>query len=329
MYKYAIIGFGALGKIIFNNLMRIEKARKDIKLTAICNDDISNISKNVKINIGDVNIDNVDFSQYSLYTDYKEMLEKEQLDFVFVALPSFLHSEVCTYCLEHGVDVYVEKPMAITMEQCDAMMKTAKGNGRKLMVGLCLRFSNEYIYLKNLVENKEYGKVVKAEFFRKSPYPAWSAGGWLLDEKKSGGCIVDMHIHDVDVVVWLFGKPDDVTAYSTHCRADYESAFALFKYPDTVVSVIGDWGIASSYQFKAGYNVTFEKAYVECVNGKVTLYVDDSSEEIIFDDDETSYYREVEEFVKCVVEDKPFITADTDSVYETMKVVFKEKYGQE
>ena len=118
MRKYGIIGFGALGKLIFTNLLKIEEMRDDIKLVAICNDDISTITKNVKINIGDVNIGNVDFSRYNLYTDYKEMLEKEELDFVFITLPSFLHCEVCTYCLEHGVDVYVEKPMAISMEQC-------------------------------------------------------------------------------------------------------------------------------------------------------------------------------------------------------------------
>ena len=326
MRKYGIIGFGALGKLIFTNLLKIEEIRDDIKLTAICNDDISTITQNVKINIGDVNIDNVDFSQYNLYTDYKEMLEKEELDFVFVALPSFLHCDVCTYCLEHGVDVYVEKPMAITMEQCDIMMKAAKDNNRKLMVGLCLRFSNEYRYLKELVDSEEYGKVVKAEFFRKSPYPAWSAGGWLLDEKKSGGCLVDMHIHDVDVAIWLFGVPQDITAYSTHCRSDYESAYALYKYPDKMVSVVGDWGIASAYKFSTGYSVTFEKAYVECKMGKVMLYTDDDCKEIEFDDNQTPYYRETVEFIESVVDNKPFVTADMDSVYETMKVVFKEKY---
>ena len=326
MHKCGIIGFGALGKLIFTNVLKLEKIRKDIKLCAICNDDISTITKNVKINIGDVNIDNIDFSKYNLYTDYKEMLLKEDLDFVFVALPSFLHCDVCTYCLEHGVDVYVEKPMAITMDECDKMMKAAKDNSRKLMVGLCLRFSNEYRYLKNLVESGEYGKLIKAEFSRKSPFPAWSAGGWLLDEKKSGGCIVDMHIHDVDIAIWLFGVPKNITAYTTNSRSEYESAFALFEYPDAVVSVIGDWGIASSYEFKASYSVTFEKAYVECVNGKVTLFTDDSKHEVEFDDIESPYYREVVEFVEGAVDGKPFVTADTDSVYETMKVVFKEKY---
>ena len=326
MKTCAIIGFGALGKTIFNNLLQVEKIiRNDFKITAICNDDISTITKSVKINIGNVQLYDVDFSKYNLYTDYKEMLEKEKLDFVFIALPSFLHGEVCTYCLNKGLDVYVEKPMAITMNECETMLKAAKDNNRKLMVGHCLRFTNEYMYLKKLIDAKEFGKPVKAEFSRKSPLPVWTAGGWILDESKSGGCLVDMHVHDVDIVNWLFGVPEKVTASATNSRADFESAFALYQYPDMVVSVIGDWGIATSYEFEAKYAVTFEKAYVESVNGKVTLYTDDEKKDIVFDDDTTCYYREVLEFVDSVVGDKPFTTADVDSVYETMKIVFAEK----
>lgn len=325
MKKFAIIGFGALGKIHFGNLIKIAEQRKDIMLVAICNDDIETISKNITINIGNVSVDNVDFSKYNLYSDYKEMLEKEQLDFVFVTLPSFLHCEVCTYCLEYGLDVYTEKPMAITMEQCDKMMAAVKSSGKKLMVGHCLRFSEEYIYLKKLIESGEYGKVVKAEFSRKSPLPVWSAGGWLLDENKSGGCIVDMHIHDVDVMVWLFGVPDDVTSYTTNCRSAFESSFALYKYPDLNVSIIGDWGIATSYKFKAQYSVTFEKAYVECIGGKVMLYTDEGSCELDLTSDTNMYYKEETEFIEAVVDGKPFVTADINSVYETMKIIFKER----
>ena len=93
-----------------------------------------------------------------------------------------------------------------------------------------------------------------------------------------------------------------------------------------MVSVIGDWGIASAYKFNAGYNVTFEKAYVENKSGKVVLYTDEEITEVEFEDKQTSYYREVVEFIEAVVNNKPFVTADIDSVYETMKVVFKEKY---
>lgn len=325
MKKYAIIGFGALGKIHFGGLMQIEKERNDICLTAICNDDIGSISKNVTINLGDVSIGNIDFSKYNLYTDYKEMIEKEELDFVFVTVPSFLHSEICAYCLKKGLDVYTEKPMAITMEQCDEIMQTVKDSNKKLMVGHCIRFSSEYMYLKELVESGKYGKPIKAEFSRKSPLPAWSAGGWLLDEKRSGSCVVDMHVHDLDAMMWLFGKPEEVTAYTTNSKVAKESVFALYKYPDLVVSIVTDWGLPAGYKFTWKYIVTFEKATVECVKGEVTLYTDEGETSVALDNTETMYQREEREFIKFVVDEKPSERADINSVYETMKLLFEEK----
>ncbi|MBO5060737.1 MAG: Gfo/Idh/MocA family oxidoreductase [Clostridia bacterium] len=324
MKKFAIIGFGGLGKLHFINLLKIQEKRGDIALTAICNSDLSAITKTTQLNIASASLDDIDFSVYNLYTDYKEMIDKEQLDFVFVTLPSHLHAEVCVYCLEHGLDVYTEKPMAITLKQCESMIAAAEKNNKKLMVGQCLRFSEEYIYIKELIENNTYGKVVKAEFSRKSPIPGWSFENWMLDEQKSGGCIVDMHIHDVDVMVWLFGTPRDFSVLCSHNMASYESAFALYEYDGFGVSIIGDWGIPSSYKFKSYYAVTFENAYVECINGCVTLYTNEEKKEITFSG-ENYLYREEVEFLEGVVDGKPFKTADIYSVYETMKLIFAEK----
>ena len=86
------------------------------------------------------------------------MVEKEDLDFVFIALPTYLHCEAAVYCLNHGVNVYTEKPMAITLTQCEMMIDAAEKNGKKLMVGQCLRFTGEYELLKELTENGKYGK---------------------------------------------------------------------------------------------------------------------------------------------------------------------------
>ena len=160
MKNYAIIGFGGLGKTHFLNLIQIEKQRKDIRLAAICNADIESITKSIKINLGNVNLDDIDFSRYNLYTDYKEMIEKEDLDFVFIALPTYLHCEVAVYCLNHGLNVYTEKPMAITLTQCEMMIDAAERNGKKLMVGHCLRFTGEYEFLKELTEGGKYGKPI-------------------------------------------------------------------------------------------------------------------------------------------------------------------------
>ena len=76
MKRYAIIGFGGLGKKHFLNLLEIEKKRNDIQLVAICNSSTESIFENITINIGTTELSGVDFSKYNLYTDYKEMIEK-------------------------------------------------------------------------------------------------------------------------------------------------------------------------------------------------------------------------------------------------------------
>lgn len=328
MKKYAIIGFGGLGKVHFLNFLKLEKERKDIALAAICNADLEAITKSMELNITSVSMEGIDFSKYHLYTDYKEMIEKEELDFVIVTLPSFLHAEVCVYCMEQGLDVYTEKPMAITPEQCKLMLSTAERTGRRMMVGQCLRFTDEYIFLKEAIQNQNYGRVVKAEFFRKSPVPGWSAGNWLLDETKSGGCIVDLHVHDVDMMLWLFGKPESSCVKTSHQMTAFESVFSLYTYPDFFVSIISDWGIHGSFTFSYGYAVTFENAYVECKNGEVWVYAHEEKNKIDLPG-EDAMMREIREFVGGVVDGKPFMTADLSSVAETMEQVFLEKYGKE
>jgi predicted dehydrogenase len=133
-----------------------------------------------------------------------------------------------------------------------------------------------------------------------------------------------MHVHDVDQMVWLFGAPDTCMTVSTHQMADYESTYSLYKCGETAVMILTDWGIHSSFPFSYGYNVTFEGAYIVSQNGKVTVYENGNS----FEPEMSSgdcYYKEVNEFIEAVVDGKPFKTADVSSVYETMKVVFKEK----
>ena len=324
MKRYAIIGFGGLGKKHFLNMLELEKERNDIQLAAICNSSIEAISQNVTINIGSMDLSKIDFSKYNLYTDYKEMLDKENLDFVIIALPSYMHHSVAVYCLEHGVDVFCEKPMATTLAECEDMINTVKKTGKRLMIGQVLRFSPFVKYIKNLIETEKYGKPVKAEFARRSALPTWSFENWLLDDKKSGGCVVDLAVHDIDTINYLFGTPEKFSVASTHNMTNYESLYALYQYKDFVATVTADWGIPAKYTFKATLNFTFENAYIEQINDVTTLYTDDKSEVLTFED--SNYFVEEEvEFIDAIVNDKPFSTVSLESVYETMKFVFAQK----
>ena len=324
MKNYAIIGFGGLGKTHFLNLLKTEQERKDIRLAAICNSDIESVTKNMTINTGSVSLEHIDFSEFNLYTDYKEMIEKENLDFVFIALPTYLHCEVTVYCLEHGVSVYCEKPMATTLEECERMVEASEKNGKCLMIGQSVRFDATYRFIKEAIENGTYGKVVKAELDRRSPLPNWSFENWMLREDKSGGCIVDMHVHDVDMMVWLFGTPKKIYSLASHKKAAYESVYSLYGYDEHMVSIVADWGLPSSYKFNYGLKITFENAYIEIKEEKLTLYTDEKTETMDVGKDNGLILAE-NEFISCVVDKVPLKTAPLESVYETMKTVFAEK----
>jgi len=321
MLNYAIIGFGGLGKFHFQNLLKIQKQRGDICLKAICNSDIESITKPVSINNRDVSVETCDFSKYNLYTDYKEMMKSEKPDFVFVALPTYLHCEVSVYCMEHGAHVFCEKPMAVNLDECRKMIEASEKHDKKLMIGHCLRLEEGYSFLKDAVQKGTYGKAVRAEFYRKSPLPAWSHDNWMLNESKSGGCVVDMAAHDIDIVNWVFGAPQKISSACGHKMAAYESVYAILDYGQINVLINCDWGLHSTYKFKAGYNVTFENAHIEYSCNKITVITNDDTEEIILEGG-NYHLKEAEEFVEAIISDRPFETIGTDSVFESMKLLF-------
>ena len=225
MLNCALIGIGGLGKGC--HLPYLVK-REEFNLVALCD-----VRKETLFSQEKINLDVEEFSfnpeDYNFYTDYKEMIEKEDLDLVVIVVPTFLHAEMTIYALNHGINVFCEKPMALTEEETQAMIDAAEKNGKQLMIGQVLRFFEEYNVLKELVDSKKYGEVIKAEFTRCSSKPLWGWENWYLDEKLSGGAALDLHVHDVDMVNWLFGKPNAVASSRTDCFAKYESITTRYK----------------------------------------------------------------------------------------------------
>ena len=118
------------------------------------------------------------------------------------------------------------------------MVGAARAAGRKLMVGQCLRFDPNYLYLKEQILAGTYGKLHLLKMHRRSIYPTWGANQWFQDRSKCGGCVIDTHIHDVDVARFLLGDPDSVSAVVfdniPHCqyvntRLYYEDAVVIVQ----------------------------------------------------------------------------------------------------
>ncbi len=141
------------------------------------------------------------------YCDYQEMIEAEKLDGVFITSPDYCHEEQAVYCLSHKVPVYLEKPMAITTEGCDRIMKTAYDTRTKLMLGHNMRYMVFTNKMKDLIDSGAIGQV-KAIWCRHFI----SYGGdayfrdWHADRTKATSLLLQKGAHDIDIIHWLAGS---------------------------------------------------------------------------------------------------------------------------
>ena len=148
MLNVAIIGFGGIAKAAhLNPYLQLQKDGF-VKLVAVCDVCSEQFTEKAEINIGES--DSGLSEEVNKYTDYKEMLQKESVDMVDICLPTFLHAEATIYALNAGCHVLCEKPMSLNYDLCSAMVDAANKNGKKLMIGQCLRFFNIYNFLKEM-----------------------------------------------------------------------------------------------------------------------------------------------------------------------------------
>lgn len=270
MYKVCLLGYGGIAQIHKNSYLGLEKAGR-AKLVGICDIAPDAFTKNIAINISEGNSGNDEFP-FNTYTDLDEMLAKEQPDVVDICLPTFLHKEKAVYLMRAGYHVFCEKPMALTYEDCKEMLAVSEETGKQIMIGQCLHFFAEYEYLRTLIADGRYGKPISGFFQRLSAPPLWSWENWYMDETRSGGCIQDLHIHDVDMTRYLFGNPTAVSCRTKDGYGKWDSAHSTLCYGDDfTVTVIGDWSL-KNVPFESSYRVAFEKATIVDKNGDVTVY---------------------------------------------------------
>ena len=218
-----------------------------------------------------------------IYGDGKELIENADVDIIDVCLPTYLHTEYALAAMEKAKYVFIEKPVALTLEEGQALIKKQAETGCEVQIGQVIRFWDEYVALKEIIESGKYGRVVNANFRRISPRPTWGWDGWLLDEGRSGGAGQDLHIHDVDYVLSVFVEPKKFYSVRNSIGEPKSYVNTLMQYKDFAVSVEGTWDMPGSYPFSATFRVVFEKAVVENAGGKFMLYDDNRAMEIKID----------------------------------------------
>ena len=167
-----------------------------------------------------------------VHADYREMLAREDLDAVSVVLPSDLHFEVGSAVLESGRHLLLEKPMALSVEDCDRLIDLAAARGKLLAIGHELRMSSLWGKVKELVDAGAVGEPLYAlvELWR-NPYRQGS-GGWRYDISRVGSWILEEPIHFFDLARWYLssaGDPTTVYASANGSRADHPELLDNFS----------------------------------------------------------------------------------------------------
>ena len=152
------------------------------------------------------------------YADVQDLLDAERPDVVSVCLPTWLHPEATVAALRAGAHVLCEKPMALTLDDCQAMAGAARSSGRMLMVGQVLRWWPEYAAIRAQVLRLGPPRYIRARRLQHA-----SRGGWFMDPRRGGGALFDLLVHDLDFVCSL--SPAKPKVLATHGRKGAEGSW--------------------------------------------------------------------------------------------------------
>lgn len=321
MLRAGLIGCGSISKAHTGAYEQIAKEKNNVVLEAVCD-----IRPEQLECFGD---------DVRKYTSVAEMLEKEQgkLDYVDICVPTYLHSEIAIQAMEAGFHVLSEKPMARTVEQAEAMVEASKRTGKTLMIGHCCRFYSVPDLIRETIASGELGKVRSAEFYReggsKKPM-GWN--NWFRDGKLSGGAMLDLHIHDVDVIREFLGVPKAVSAVASSVitKDGYDAMSVNYVYEDGVFAhALCDWTIANDKFNTRTVRVNFENGYIfgDRTKDRMALMkvhedgtVTDYTNEMSFN----AHKNEIVYFVDCLENGKFPDRCPPEQSVEAVKIVMAE-----
>jgi len=305
--RVGLVGCGVMGRSLANQLRTIEQA----ELTAAC-DAVENVAKAFAEEFG-----------VWVTTNLDELLRRDDIDAVLIATPAYLHAEQTIAAARAGKHVFCEKPMALTVEDCDRMIEACRENNVNLMIGQVLRYFPTHAKVKEIVEDGELGQLLCLTIHRLG---GGFSGVWAKDWRKSkalsGGMLMEVNIHELDYLRWVGGEVESVFAMGEnflHTDCDYpDCVLVTLKFRNGALGMLH----ASQVSVAGGYG-----GRADCEKGSLLfpqfwsgeLVVQTENERKVFKAEELStenpVRRELREFVESIVEQRPPAITGEDGRY--------------
>lgn len=325
--RIGVIGVGSFAAACqLKDLQKIDNA----EVVALCDVVKKRAEKQAKI-----------YGITSVYDDYHALLAREDIDAVTLPLPDQLHRKIAVDALRAGKHVLCEKPMALTFEDCKAMVQAEKESGKCLMVGQIGRYTPAFVKAKEILDSGVLGKL----FFIESEYAhdyskMRDESPWRVTSEREpiigGGC------HAVDLVRMLAGNPEEVFAYANNLSLTdwpiHDCTVAVMKFPDGVIGkVMTSTGCKRHYTMrsvlygtkgtlvfdnKSSYIYLYQERFIP---GETDQYLGHSQQEIALEIpievNNHNFAGEARDFCNAIAEGRPVISGSIEGA-STASVCF-------
>jgi len=247
MIDIAVLGAGFMG----STHARALHAIPDVRIASICGQSAER-AKPLAEELGT-----------SWSTDLYAILMDPAIDAVDICLPGPQHREVTELALAQGKHILLEKPITLTLEDANALVALSEPSTQVVMIAHVLRFWPEYVALQADVASGRFGAPIQALAIRRQAFPAWSSLFGQAD--LTGGAVLDMMIHDYDVLNWILGTPRTVTARGTRNpkSGGYDQVQVLIDYGHASAVVEGGMMMPESYPFSSTLEVLCQTGALE------------------------------------------------------------------
>lgn len=283
--KVGIIGLGFMGTTHFQIHRQLGKS----DIIAVADVDERKVKgdwSSVIGNIGDMDYSKpVDMGGIKTYSDAMELVADPEIEMVDICVPTYLHEKYAIAALKDGKHVFCEKPIGRTFQEAKCITEEAEKSEKLFTNGLCVRYWPEYRHAYELYSSGKLGKVISAVFKRVSPSihgNSWQ--DWFMQSDLSGSALLDLHLHDTDLVRYFFGKPLAVTSFGVKgFRSDEGIDHVVTNYDfgdGTLIMSEGGWDPSKTTPFEMSFQIVCEKGTIRFSElGYKVLYEDGRIEE--------------------------------------------------
>jgi predicted dehydrogenase len=258
MVGIGVVGIGFMGMIHYLAARKLTGA----KVVALCSRDAKKLAGDwtgIQGNFGPKGA-MMDLSGEAKYAQFDGLLADPSVDLVDLCVPNDEHARLAVKALEAGKHVLVEKPIALSTADADAMLAASRASGKLLMVAQVLPFFPEFAFAAEAVRSRRYGELKAAHLTRVIAKPEWSPG--IADADRSGGPAIDLHIHDTHFIGLVCGVPRAVQSRGVMegSAVVYLDTQYLYDDPNLTVSAVSGALSQSGRPFMHGFDFYLEKA---------------------------------------------------------------------